>query len=586
MIRSKQQSLAARVAMLAINTMALISLIVVCVSTLMMYNHSETLAKERQEANIKVAWHEIRSIGDTFSLDGDQLKAGYTTLNNFNMPVDAVQQMVGGTATIFAMDKRIATNVRKPDGSRAVGTHLASAAVRQTVLVEGKPFRGVVDVVGKSVYAAYDPIRSDDGRVIGMLYTGVPAAEFTSHVYRVAFISALVSLIITVLGAVVGLRMTKKMFCPLDDLCNTIDTMAQDATRAEIPHTDAQDEIGKIARGLLVFQANDRARREGETAQSDAMATLAHGLGQLATGDLTTRIGANLPQAYAKIGADFDASAEALAMAMRGIASSSDIIHHAAAEILGATRDLAGRTERQASSLEDTAASMRGFTKASEASAEVAGQANSAMNALRDQLAESDSLMENAVASMRAIEDSSSEIGNIATMIDGIAFQTNLLALNAGVEAARAGEAGRGFAVVAAEVRALALRSADAASEVKQLITRSSGQVGEGVRMVDRISATLQQASQKIGGLAALMNQIADNAHAQSDGVARITQSVAEMDMMTQQNSAMVQEATAATGSLSKEASGLRSDVAHFRLDRAEHKATIGGNDEIWRIAS
>ncbi len=172
---------------------------------------------------------------------------------------------------------------------------------------------------------------------------------------------------------------------------------------------------------------------------------------------------------------------------------------------------------------------------------------------------------------MGGIERSSSEISEIISVIDGIAFQTNLLALNAGVEAARAGEAGRGFAVVASEVRALAQRSADAAKDVKEKINASAKQVDAGVALVSETGRALQRIIARIGEISALVSTIATSAEHQATGLQQVNTAVSEMDGVTQQNAAMVEEATAAARSLAEEADRLSAEVSRFRLDVRTH---------------
>ena len=171
---------------------------------------------------------------------------------------------------------------------------------------------------------------------------------------------------------------------------------------------------------------------------------------------------------------------------------------------------------------------------------------------------------------MSGIERSSAEISEIITVIDGIAFQTNLLALNAGVEAARAGDAGKGFAVVASEVRALAQRSAEAAKDVKTRIMASSEQVDVGVELVSETGKALQRIIGRIGEISTLVSTIASSAEQQSTGLQQVNTAVAEMDGVTQQNAAMVEQSTAAARSLSEEAGELASQIARFK---------IGGNE-------
>jgi methyl-accepting chemotaxis protein len=324
--------------------------------------------------------------------------------------------------------------------------------------------------------------------------------------------------------------------------------------------------VGQIARGLVIFQGSDLARREAEAAQAAAIATLAERLQSLAQGDLTVRVGNDLPEIYRAISRDFDASAQALSHAMGDIIDSSERIHSTANELRSASQDLSNRTEAQASGLNDTARSIHDHAGGARQSATIVGEARTAINGLHGHLAQSDAIIAQTAQAMDGIADSSGEISDIATMIDGIAFQTNLLALNAGVEAARAGEAGRGFAVVASEVRALAMRSAEAAKDVKDRIAKAQAEVGNGVRMVDRIATTLRDAGSQIGQISAIIEQIANHASQQATGFAQISGTIGQIDAMTQQNSAMVEQSTAAINALNDEASGLRQAVGRFRL--------------------
>ena len=563
------KTLANRITRLVVGAMIGVSLVIIIIATLISYRDISTLASQRQETSARVASHLVLGIGQPFTLDVDRLRAGNKPLNGDNSVVDTIVATVGGTATVFAGDKRIATNVTNPDGSRAIGTRLTNDAVRHTVLEQGLPFRGMVNILGRSFYAAYDPIKSGDGRTIGMIYTGMPADEYTASVYRGVLITALGSILATAIATFLTLRVVRRMMLPLVELCASIESLSGDTAHIIIPHTERTDEIGQIAQRLQSFHGTDRARREAEAAQSaTAMTILAKHLAKLAEGDLCVRVGNTLPAAFADVGRDCDALAESLGQAMAGIIDSSDRIHQTAVELRDATQDLSRRTEMQAANLTETATSMRDFTSASEQSAINATEANLAMDDLHDQLDHSDGSMVKTVAAMHAIAASSNEIADIATLIDGIAFQTNLLALNAGVEAARAGDAGRGFAVVASEVRALAQRSAEAAHDVKERIARSANEVAQGVRLVDGIGATVREAGANAARVGGLMKRIADSAQTQSTGITRISAVLGEMDRMTQQNAAMVEEATAATGGLTNESASLHAEVARFNIDR------------------
>lgn len=298
-------------------------------------------------------------------------------------------------------------------------------------------------------------------------------------------------------------------------------------------------------------------------------------LALVANSDLSRGV-ESLPPEFAKIQTDFNAAMAALSGVLSSIIDGAGVISSGTQEILSATSDLAQRTEQQASSLEQTAAAMNDVTSIVRETASHAADAKTSIGTAHGKAMEGGQVVQRAVDAMGAIEKSSEQIGQIISVIDGIAFQTNLLALNAGVEAARAGEAGKGFAVVANEVRALALRSAEAAKDIKDLITASAQQVSSGVQLVGDAGKVLTDIVEQIGELRTAIEEIAQSAEAQAANISQINATVSDMERLTQQNAAMVEESTAAARSLAEQTASLESAVQRFRLDGRGAKSPAG----------
>ncbi|WP_145524527.1 methyl-accepting chemotaxis protein [Yersinia rohdei] len=251
---------------------------------------------------------------------------------------------------------------------------------------------------------------------------------------------------------------------------------------------------------------------------------------------------------------------------VKAIRSSTDGIYQGAAEIAAGNTDLSSRTEQQAAALEETAASMEQLTATVKHNASNAHHASQLADNARATAKKGGVLVADVVNTMNEISASSRKIADITTVINSIAFQTNILALNAAVEAARAGEQGRGFAVVASEVRNLAQRSAQAAKEIEGLISESVGRVSSGSALVESTGATMDEIVRSITNVTDLMSEIASASDEQSKGISQVGLAVAEMDTVTQQNAALVQEASQAAASLEEQATQLNLAVAVFKL--------------------
>jgi len=433
------------------------------------------------------------------------------------------------------------------------------------------------------------------GWVIGSgVYTDQIAAAVGKSALALGSMALLVLLVVGAAGWFIG----RSVSGPVVALERRMRGLAEGDTASEIPGVARGDEIGKMALALATFRdaaiekarlaaealsqrsmsEQERAAREAEkAAEAEAdrvtIEALGRGLAAMADGDLTYRIDTEFAPKAAQLKSDFNAAIAQLQQAVSVVVANIAGIRSGAGEISQAADDLSRRTEQQAAGLEETAAALDEITATVNKTASGARQASDVVQAAKGDAETSGVIVRDAVQAMQAIEGSSEQISQIIGVIDEIAFQTNLLALNAGVEAARAGEAGRGFAVVASEVRALAQRSAEAAKEIKTLISTSSTQVGSGVKLVGQTGEALQRIVDRVAEIDGLVSEIAASAQEQAIGLAEVNTAVNQMDQVTQQNAAMVEQSTAASHSLAQEAQSLQASVARFKVGSAAQVA-------------
>ncbi|NTJ42296.1 methyl-accepting chemotaxis protein [Agrobacterium larrymoorei] len=413
----------------------------------------------------------------------------------------------------------------------------------------------------------------------------LPVEEFRAA----AVVATILSIIIVVIGLAFALK--RIVIRPVTEMTSSMERLAAGDLNVSIPGRDRTDQIGSMAAAVGVFLENaqervrleqeadanrslsekERIAREEQKAKEAAdtqfaVDNLADALSRLSEGDVSYRISQPFAQHLDMVRENFNASAEKLQSALSRVANNARGIDAGANEIRSAADDLAKRTEQQAASVEETAAALEEITTTVKDSTRRAQEAGELVSRARTGAEQSGNVVRKAVVAMEQIEKSSSEISNIISVIDEIAFQTNLLALNAGVEAARAGEAGKGFAVVAQEVRELAQRSASAAKDIKALINTSNTQVQEGVELVGETGRALETIVAEVQEINRHVMAIVESAQEQSSGLQQINTAVNQMDQDTQKNAAMVEESTAASHGLAREAASLNQLLSQFKL--------------------
>ncbi len=421
------------------------------------------------------------------------------------------------------------------------------------------------------------------------------AEQADANLRHVLVGGALTALAIMVLA---GLWLSRAIAVPVVRMTDAMKRLAEGDNASVVPFQGRGDELGRMAQAVQVFKDNalakvdleqhaqetrlqaEQARVAAEAEREEAaqrqhvvVRSLAEGLDRLSGGDLVYRLATPFADDYEQLRSDFNTAMAKLLETMQIVAANAETIRSGAGEISTASEHLARRTEQQAASLEQTAAALDQITATVHRTAEGANSAGLVAGAASSTAQRSGDLARDTVAAMAGIEESARQVGQIIGVIEEIAFQTNLLALNAGVEAARAGDAGRGFAVVASEVRALAQRSAGAAKEIKTLILASNRHVEVGVGLVAETGKSLEQIIAQVRELSAVVVEIATSAREQAVGLAEVNTAVNQMDQVTQQNAAMVEQSTAASHGLALEAQALTALIGGFALDQSDASA-------------
>ncbi|MGJ9419675.1 methyl-accepting chemotaxis protein [Massilia sp. CMS3.1] len=478
------------------------------------------------------------------------LRCGPAILNlDFSLP-DAFQRSTGATSTFFvrmAQDfVRVSTSVKRPNGERPLGTPLDRAHPGYQELLAGRPYVGYATLFGTQYMTHYDPIFNSSGAVIGVLYVGIDVAGQRQMPIslKLALIAVLVAGTAGVAGIwaltthapapdLAGLRLhyLLAMLWPLLALGVTVDQCVRRMVTQ--PLVQAREAAQKLALGDLSAQMH--------VARRDEIGQLMQALNGVSQG---------------------------LADIVGKVRSGSDNIAVATHEIASGNADLATRTETQAGALEEIASNVETIVTAVRANTERSVHVTALSTSASDEAAAGGKAVAQVVGKMTAIRQASSNMADMVGTIEAIAFQTNLLALNAAVEAARAGEHGRGFAVVASEVRALAQRSATAARDIGVVIKASVAEVDEGSTLADQAGATMTSLLQSVRSVAGIMTEMSADSRAQSLGIEELNQSIGNLDDMTQQNAALVEEAAAAAENLHRRADELSSVVQVFKLSR------------------
>ncbi len=496
----------------------------------------ERQAIDTQRLSMDIAWGTLAERGRDFTVADGTLKLGTTVLNDNLDIVDKIKQITGGTATIFLGDRRIATNVLKPDGSRAVGTTLAAGPARDAVLGRGVGYRGMVTILGEEYYAAYDPIKDAKGAVIGILYVGIQkSVVFATFDDSMRFAILLVVVCALVL-AVPGYLVLYRLLRPLSQLSRAMGALSAGNLATPIDGVGRLDEIGAMSRAVVVFRdgmaetdqlraAQERERAEGETQKRQALRLMA---------DTVER---ECREAVATIAARtqvMDHEAEAMA-------ASAGLVGTNAQDVAAAAQQALSNAQAVAAAAEELAASI----------SEIGSQVSHAASVTRAAVGASRSTE----TTIESLSSAVGRIGDVAELIQGIAAQTNLLALNATIEAARAGEAGKGFAVVANEVKNLANQTSRSTEEIARLIAEIQAVTARSVSEVRGISHT-------IGDIDAISGTIAAAVEEQAAATQEISRNVGQTAAAATDVAVRIDEVSREAATTGERASGLRSGAA------------------------
>ena len=478
------------------------------------------------------------------------LMSGTTVMNlDFSLP-DAFHRDTGATSTFFVRVAddfvRVTTSVKRQNGERPLGTPLDRAHPGYKQLLAGQIYVGYATLFGTQYMTRYDPVFDHRGAVIGVLYVGIDVSN-----HRQMAISLKLALVAVLVAGAAGAA--------------GIWTVMAQLPVAEAAGMRTQLVVGMLISLFVLGAVIDQCVRRMVT---QPLIDARRAAEKLALGDLSAQIHVARRDEIGQLMQAINGVSQGLADIVGKVRTGSDSIALATREIAAGNADLARRTETQAGSLDEISSNVATIVAAVRANEKRSIHVTALSTSAADEAAAGGKAVAEVVGKMSAIRKTSSKIADMIGAIEAIAFQTNLLALNAAVEAARAGEHGRGFAVVASEVRALAQRSATAARDIAALIGAAVDEVDGGSKLADQAGGAMTNLLQSVRSVAAIMAEMNVDSRAQSVVIEKLNQSVGALDDMTQQNSALVEEAAATAENVHRRADELSSLVKVFKLSR------------------
>lgn len=553
-----------RVGLVIVLNTALIGLSVGVATLTVLNRNAEQDAYIAIDTNMRVAWNELRAKGGTFRIADGRMLADDTPLNDDSALVDSIVAQVGGTATLFMGDTRIATNIRKSDGSRAVGTKLARNAAYESIFDRNQPYRGFVDILGVPYVTGYDPIRDGSGAVIGILYVGIPVAQFFTSAETVKTWTLLILIGCGAVGLGLGLLLAHNTIIrPLRKITVAMSDIAQGRSDTPLPFTTRQDDIGDMARTLEVFRANaaDNERLNREQALQEERTRQQRHIEMTALAD-------HMETKVHSVVAEIGALTDHLHRAADNLSANADRTGKQGAALASASNTASANVESVSAAGHELSASIREIARQVEQSTAIARAAVA-------EAAETNRKVE-------GLSSSANRIGEVISLINGIASQTNMLALNATIESARAGKAGQGFAVVAHEVKTLAGQTAQATDDIAQQIsavqdgTRAMVEaihaIANTITRIDSFSASIAGAIEEQG---TVTGEIARNVEAASQGVREVSTSVSEVAEAAAETGRMARDVFSIAESLKTHSRSLEGEVERFlaKIRRSEDSA-------------